>query len=105
MNRKMIHVIASIDVKEGRLPEFLDIFKSNIPTVIEESGCIEYVPTIDAPSGLTTQVCDENVVTIIEKWKTLADLKKHMSSSHMLAYREKVKDHVKHVSLKILIHA
>ena len=101
----MINVIASITIKEGRLAEFLDIFKSNIPNVIEESGCIEYVPTIDAPSGLPAQACDENVVTIIEKWQTLEDLKKHMSSPHMLAYREKVKDHVEHVSLKILKEA
>ena len=101
----MIHVIASITIKEGRLSEFLEIFKSNIPNVIEETGCMEYVPTIDVPSGLTAQTCNENVVTIIEKWNTLEDLKKHMSSPHMLAYREKVKDHVEHVSLKILKEA
>ena len=105
MNRKMTHVIASISVKEGRLAEFLDIFKANIPNVIKESGCVEYVPTIDAPSGLSAQTCDEHVVTVIEKWKTLEDLKKHLSSPHMLAYREKVKDHVQHVSLKILMEA
>jgi quinol monooxygenase YgiN len=98
----MIHVIASITIKDGRLSEFLDIFKSNIPNVIKESGCMEYVPTIDVPSGLPGQTGNENVVTIIEKWNTLEDLKKHMSSPHMLAYREKVKDHVEHVSLKIL---
>ena len=98
----MIYVIASISIKEGRLSEFLDIFKSNMPNVIRERGCIEYVPTIDVPSGLPAQTCDGNVVTIIEKWHTLEDLKKHLSSPHMLAYREKVKDHVEHVSLKIL---
>jgi len=98
----MIHVIASITVEEGRLSEFLEIFKSNIPNVIEESGCIEYLPTIDAPSDLTAQARDENVVTIIEKWQTLQDLKKHLSSPHMLAYREMVKDCVENVSLKIL---
>ena len=98
----MIHVIASITIKEGRLSEFLEIFKSNIPNVIEETGCMEYVPTIDVPSGLPGQTCNANVVTIIEKWNTLEDLKKHMSSPHMLAYRVKVKDHVEHVSLKIL---
>ncbi|MEE4114133.1 MAG: putative quinol monooxygenase [Desulfobacteraceae bacterium] len=101
----MIHVIASITIKEGRRPEFLDIFKSNIPNVTEESGCIEYVPTIDAHSGLTAQACNEHIVTIIEKWQTLEDLKKHLSSPHMLAYRETVKDHVEHVSLKILMEA
>lgn len=101
----MIHVIASITIKQGRRSEFLDIFKSNIPNVIKEPGCIEYVPTVDAPSGITAQACNENVVTIIEKWSTLEDLKKHMSSPHMLAYREKVKDHVEKVSLKILKEA
>ena len=101
----MIHVIASITIQEGRLSEFLDIFKSNMPNVIEESGCIEYVPTIDVPLGLTTQACNRNVVTIIEKWQTLEDLKKHLSSPHMLAYREKVKDYVENVSLKILKEA
>jgi quinol monooxygenase YgiN len=101
----MIYVIASISIKEGRLSEFLDIFKSNMPNVIRERGCIEYVPTIDVPSGLPAQTCDGNVVTIIEKWHTLEDLKKHLSSPHMLAYREKVKDHVENVSLKILREA
>lgn len=101
----MIYVIASISIKEGRLSEFLDIFKSNMPNVIRERGCVEYVPTIDVPSGLPAQTCDGNVVTIIEKWRTLEDLKKHMSSPHMLAYREKVRDHVEHVSLKILREA
>lgn len=101
----MIHVIASITIEEGRLSEFLEIFKSNIPNVIEETGCMEYVPTIDVPSGFTAQTCNANVVTVIEKWNTLEDLKKHMSSPHMLAYREKVKDHVENVSLKILKEA
>lgn len=101
----MIIVIALIQLKEGRLSEFLEIFKSNIPNVIEETGCMEYVPTIDVPSGLPGQTCNENVVTVIEKWNTLEDLKKHMSSPHMLAYRKKVRDHVEHVSLKILKEA
>ena len=101
----MINVIASVYIKEGRLSEFLDIFKSNIPNVINEVGCIEYLPTIDVPSGLTAQMCSENVVTIIEKWHTLEDLKKHLTSPHMLTYREKVKDLVENVSLKILREA
>jgi quinol monooxygenase YgiN len=34
----MINVIASICVKAGKLSDFLEIFKSNIPSVIEERG-------------------------------------------------------------------
>ena len=98
----MIYVIASIHIKEGRLSEFIEIFKSNIPNVLEEKGCIEYVPTIDVPTGLPSQELNTNVVTIIEKWGSLEELQAHLSTPHMLAYKEKVKDLVDKVSLKIL---
>jgi quinol monooxygenase YgiN len=98
----MINVIASIHIKEGRLSEFVEIFKSNIPNVLEEKGCIEYVPTIDVPSGLPSQELNNHVVTIIEKWGSLEDLQAHLSTPHMLAYKEKVMDLVDKVSLKVL---
>jgi len=98
----MINVIASIHVKEGRLSEFVEIFKSNVPNVLEEKGCIEYVPTIDVPAGLPPQELNNNVVTIIEKWDSLEDLQTHLLTPHMLAYKEKVKDLVDKVSLKVL---
>jgi len=98
----MINVIASIHIKEGRLSEFVEIFKSNIPNVIEEKGCMEYVPTIDVPTGLPPQELNNNVVTIIEKWDSLEDLQAHLSTPHMLAYKERVEDIVDKVSLKVL---
>ncbi len=98
----MINVIASIHVKDGRLPEFIEIFKSNIPNVLKEKGCIEYVPTIDVSTGLPPQELDKNVVTIIEKWSRLEDLMAHLSAPHMIAYKEQVKDIVDKVSLKVL---
>jgi quinol monooxygenase YgiN len=98
----MINVIASIHVKEGRRSEFIDIFKSNVPKVLEEKGCIAYVPTLDVPTGLPPQELNRNVVTIIEKWESLKDLQAHLTAPHMLTYKEKVKDLVENVSLKIL---
>jgi len=98
----MITVIASIHIKQGRLSEFIEIFKSNIPNVLQEKGCIEYTPTIDVPTGLAPQELNENVVTIIEKWASLEDLQAHLSAPHMLAYRESVADIVDKVSLKVL---
>ncbi len=98
----MINVIASIHIKEGRLSEFIEIFKSNIPNVLEEKGCIEYMPTIDLPTGLPPQDFNNNVVTIIEKWDSLEDLQAHLLAPHMLAYKENVKDLVDKVSLKVL---
>ena len=101
----MINVIASIHIKEGRLSEFIEIFKTNIPKVLEEKGCVEYVPTIDIPTGLPIQKLNNNVVTIIEKWGSLEDLQTHLTAPHMLAYKEKVKNLVDKVSLKVLTEA
>ncbi|MBT3176667.1 MAG: antibiotic biosynthesis monooxygenase [Desulfobacula sp.] len=101
----MINVIASIQIKEGKLSEFIKIFKSNIPKVLEEKGCIEYVPTIDVPTGLPPQELNKNVVTIIEKWDGLEDLKAHLSAPHMLEYREQTKDLVEKMSVKVLKEA
>jgi len=101
----MINVIASIRVKAGRVSEFLGIFKSNVPSVKEERGCIGYVPTVDIDADLPAQTLDENVVTIIEKWESLEALRDHLKTPHMLAYREKVKDIVEDVSIKVLKEA
>jgi quinol monooxygenase YgiN len=98
----MIHVIASIRVKPGRINEFLEIFKSNVPRVKEEAGCIDYVPTVDAASGLPPQHRDENRVTVIERWKSLEALQAHLKTPHMLAYRERVKEIVEDLSLCVL---
>lgn len=98
----MINVIASIQTKKGQLSEFIEIFKSNIPKVLEEKGCIEYVPTIDVPTGLPPQELNPNVVTIIEKWDSVDDLMAHLSAPHMLEYKEKTKDLVDKMYVKVL---
>ncbi len=101
----MINVIASIRVKAGRRSEFLEVFKSNVPNVREEKGCIEYLPTVDIDADLPPQVLDENVVTIIEKWESLKALRDHLVAPHMLAYKEKVQDIVEGLSVKVLQEA
>jgi len=56
-------------------------------------------------ADLPPQVLDENTVTIIEKWESLEALRDHLNTPHMLAYREKVKDIVAELSLKVLQEA
>ena len=46
----MIHVLASITVKASEHDAFLEIFKANIPKVLEEEGCVEYSATVDFPT-------------------------------------------------------
>ena len=98
----MISVIASIHIKEGKLETFIDIFKANVPAVLKEKGCKEYFPAVDLPADLPIQELNKNVVTIIEKWDSLDDLKAHLSAPHMLEYREKTKDFVEKISVKVL---
>ena len=99
----MIYVLASIQVRPGKLSDFLGRFKANVSNVINEDGCIEYIPTIDLDAKLTPQVLDENIVTIIEKWESMEHLQTHLKASHMLSYREEVKDMVENTSLKVLM--
>jgi quinol monooxygenase YgiN len=101
----VINVIASIKVKSGKKPEFLKIFKSNVPFVKNEKGCIDYYPTIDIDTKIPVQRLDSDVVTIIEKWESVEDLKIHLTAPHMITYKEKVKDMVESVSLKVLQEA
>lgn len=98
----MIYVLAAIRVKKGSLERFLEVFKANIPAVLAEDGCIEYVPTVDAASKLPPQQLDPAVVTIVEKWESVDALYAHLKSPHMLDYREKTKDLVEKMTLKVL---
>jgi quinol monooxygenase YgiN len=98
----MIHVLASIQVREGGLAEFIEIFKANVPNVLKETGCLGYVPTVDLPTGMAAQELNPNIVTIVEKWESLEALDRHTASLHMSAYREKVKDLVEGQTLRIL---
>ena len=101
----MINVIASIRVKKERISDFLMIFKALLPNVRTERGCIEYFPAVDVDAELSSQILNENVVTVIEKWENLEALHNHLASPHMQAYREKVKNIVEEVSLRILQEA
>lgn len=101
----MVNVIASIRVKPGARARFLEIFKANVPAVKAENGCVEYGPTVDLETGLPPQRLDPDVVTIIEKWSSLDTLRAHLAAPHMAAYREKVKDLVAGVELKVLQNA
>ena len=102
----MIHVLASLQIKEGHLAEFIEIFKANVPNVLKENGCIAYAPAIDVASGLSVaKVLDPNLVTIVEQWNSLDDLRAHLAAPHMRTYEQRVKDIVVGKSLKVLQNA
>jgi len=101
----MVIVLASISVKAGKVEEFLKAFNANVPAVLEEDGCIEYMPTVDVESGIPVQQSDAQLVTICEKWESLDHLQAHLTAPHMLEYRKKVADIVEGTTLKVLTPA
>ena len=101
----MINVIATVQVKEGKKTEFINLFKTIVPLVKAEKGCIDYFPTIDLPTGLPPQYTNENEVTILERWESLDHLMAHLATKHMAEHMEKEKDLVEKASIKILQEA
>lgn len=99
----MIHVIATAELRPGTRDAFLAHFHANIPNVKAEVGCLEYGPAIDLRTEIGAQVpFREDVVTIVEKWESLEALMDHLVAGHMAAYREKVADMVKGVTIQVL---
>lgn len=99
----MIYVIAKIELNAGCKDDFLKIFNSNIPNVRAEKGCITYVPTADADSGIPVQEkLRPDVITIVEAWDDLDALHQHLKAPHMATYREAAKDLVKQVTIRVL---
>ena len=99
----IIHVIATIELAEGQREEFLRHMLAVVPAVRAEEGCVEYGPTIDVATEIAAQGPPRsNVVTVVEKWESLAALQRHLTSPHMIEYRTKVKDLVRQVTLQVL---
>jgi len=101
----MIHVIASIHVRKGKMSDLLGIYETFVPKVNKEPGCIMYLPTIDHPTDIATQVQAANIVTIIEKWESMAAFKAHLSAAHVAEFRENIIGVVEKVSIKVLKRA
>ncbi len=99
----MIHVIATIRTAAGRRGDFLAAFAEVVPLVRAEAGCLDYGPAVDLDAGIDGQppVRDE-AVTVVEKWESVAALRDHLAAPHMLAYRQKVKDMVAGVEIRVL---
>lgn len=99
----MIHVVATIELAEGKRDDFLNRVRRLVPEVRAEKGCVEYGPAVDFPTGIKVQIpLRENVVVMLEKWDHLHSLEAHLTAPHMLRYREDVKGMVVRTQLQVL---
>lgn len=101
----MIHVIASIFVKENKMPAVLKVYEAFAPEVNRETGCLGYLPTVDYVTDIGTQLQAENVVTVIEGWESLAAFKAHLNAAQVIEFRAAIKGLVEKVSIKVLTAA
>lgn len=88
----MVNVIVFFDLHMGKRDEFLEEFRKIVPLVNAEDGCIEYGATIDVDMG-DSKISPprHDHITVLEKWESIDALKAHVTASHMLEYRPKVK--------------
>jgi len=99
----MIFVVATIEVEEGKRDVFLREFHRVMPQVLQEDGCIEYGPAVDVDTLIPAQEDPRpNVVVVMEKWESIEALEDHLIASHMIEYRERVKELVTNVNLQVL---
>jgi len=99
----MIQVIATIELKPGCRDDFLPLLNDNVPRVQAEEGCLSYDPFVDVYSGLPVQdEIRDNVVTLVEAWRSIEALHAHLKTPHMAEYRDKVKDMVVRVAIQVL---
>lgn len=102
MCRDMVHVIASIRVKQGCLDEYVALFKANVPNVLAEDGCVQYEPCVDAPTGWEAQSLDPRRMTVVEQWASMDALQAHARAPHMAAFRKKAGHLVEGASLQVV---
>ncbi len=99
----MIHVLATIEIGDGKREEFLRHFHALVPKVLAEDGCISYAPAVDLETNLSAQPpVRPNVVTVIEQWNDLPALELHLMAPHMVEFRRSVKDMVIETKVAVL---
>jgi quinol monooxygenase YgiN len=99
----MIHVIAIITTKRGQRETVLQAFRTNVPAVQAEHGCLEYEATVDASPALKFQTeFGPDTFVVVEKWESTAALEAHLTAPHMAAYLAKTRDLVANRVIHVL---
>ena len=88
----MIHVVATVTVKPGRMADALALYRPLVRAVEAEKGCRQYRPTVDVDLGLPTQRLDPDRIVVTERWETIEDFRAHLVAPPVVAWREAIRD-------------
>lgn len=98
----MIHVVAELHLHPGAREAFLEEFRRLTPLVRAEAGCLEYVGTVEVPTGLAAQApVRDDVLTVVEKWASEGALAAHLAAPHMADHRARSRDLVRDVVIRV----
>ena len=99
----MIHVVAEIHLAPGALKFFLEEFHRLVPQVRAEDGCIEYIGAIDKATDVAAAAPHrKDLVTVVEKWRDVPSLDRHLVAHHMLVYRKRTADLIRTVTVHVM---
>jgi quinol monooxygenase YgiN len=99
----IVNVIAVITTKPGLREKVLETFRTVVPAVLAEDGCIEYGPTVDADEvGSFQTKFGKDTFVVVEKWESAAALQAHLGAPHMAAYAAKTKDLIANRTIHVL---
>ena len=70
----MIHILASFEVKNDKLSDFIKLCNELIEESCKEEGCVSY--------HLQQNTERENYLVFVEEWKSNEAIEKHNSSEH-----------------------
>lgn len=76
----MIYLVATLTIKPGSLPEFIDDAKLCIAETRKEVGCISY--------DMHQSVTDENTLVFVERWENQEALNGHFHADHFKVWRD-----------------
>ena len=101
----MIYLVVSVQVKEGKLNEFIRLFNETAVAVRQEKGCAGYIAAVDADINLPSRVRDKNRVVVLEQWESMEALASHGSTPHMKVFFKSQRDLVDGSSIMALKEA
>ncbi len=98
----MIRVIAIVTAKPGLREDTLAFARANVPAVLAEAGCLEYMLVVDSEASPFPTRMGPDVFVVIESWESIDALKAHGAAPHMLAYRKATKDFVATTAVHVM---
>jgi quinol monooxygenase YgiN len=99
----MIHIVAVLTAKMGHRAALLAAFKSIVPAVHEEPGCIEYQAVIDLDRSPAKFGADS--IVVIEKWADQAALDAHNEGAALKEFQAKAKHILAQADIYLLQNA